>query len=344
MSKQDLSSMDEKARAKELKKMTRKLQRAEERLVDYERLVDRTQHLLNTRIGEVEAARAELAQSENRFRNLADAAFEAIIIHADCIIMDCNEAALNLYRMSKQQLVGSSFLQRVQGDSQKPEFDWLHEATSKPMEVTHLRLDGSSVPVEVRSRLIEHKGKTGLVTAVRDITTHKEMQARLEHIANSDVLTGVGNRRFFMDVGQREFYRTVRYGSPLSLLMLDVDHFKRINDTYGHDIGDEALKALANICVETLRTSDIFARLGGEEFAAILPGSDLEGALILSERLRQKVEAMVTNTSKGPIKFTVSVGVTQQLESDANIETILNRSDSGLYIAKEGGRNRVVKT
>lgn len=343
MSEQSPAELDEKARAKELKKMERKLQRAEERLVDYERLVDRTQHLLNTRIKEVEDARSELLQSENRFRNLADAAFEAIIIHADDIILDCNEAALSLYRMTKEQLIGSALADRVQEKKKKSEIDWQHEATTKPVEVTHQRSDGSLVPVEVRSREIEHKGKTGLVTAVRDITTHKEMQARLEHIANSDVLTGVGNRRYFMEVGQREYYRTVRYGQPLSLLMLDVDHFKHINDTYGHDIGDEALKALANICEETLRNSDVFARLGGEEFAAILPGSDIEGAMILSERLREKIEIMVTETEKGPIQFTVSVGVTQQLQTDDGIEMILNRADGGLYGAKASGRNRVVR-
>ena len=343
MSEPSLNELDEKARQKELKKIARKLQRAEERLVDYERLVDRTQHLLNTRIHEVEEARAELSQSETRFRNLADAAFEAIIIHSDDIILDCNEATLNLYKMTKAELVGSSLIDRVQTQILKPEYDWQHEATVKPVEVTHLRSDGSTVPVEVRSRSIEHKGKDSLVTAVRDITTHKEMQARLEHIANSDVLTQVGNRRFFMEMGQREYYRTVRYGQPLSLLMLDVDHFKKINDTYGHDIGDEALKALADICTATLRNSDIFARLGGEEFAAILPGSDINGAMILSERLREKVEQMVTETARGPIKFTVSIGVTQQVEGDEGIEMILNRSDGGLYGAKANGRNKVVR-
>ena len=336
---------------KEIKKLRRRAERAEEQLENYERLVDRTQHLLNTRIEEVETARAalsartkELKLSELRFRQLADAAFETIIIHSNGIIIDCNDAAVTLYGLSKEELIGKPVIELVDPPPHKGRDDWTHQATDEPVEGVHIRIDGK-VPVEVRSRAIELRGDAALVTAVRDISAHKEMEAYLKNIANSDALTGVGNRRYFLEEGKKEYARAQRYAQPLSLLMMDIDKFKNINDTYGHDIGDIALKALTDICCETIRDSDIFARLGGEEFATIMPGTDIDGAFKLAERLRVAIEAMVTPTPKGDIRFTASMGVTAMRASaqeGEDIEIMLNRSDKGLYAAKEGGRNRVV--
>lgn len=346
------SGSDNEARVqleKEIQKLRRRTERAEQQLENYERIVDRTQHLLNTRIAEVEAARAALAArteelelSEERFRQLADAAFETIIIHSKGRIIDCNDAAVELYGLSKEELIGRPVIDLVAPPRPQEGDDWTLHATDKAIEGVHLRGDGK-VPVEVRSRSIQLKGETALVTAVRDITAHKQMEAYLNSIANSDVLTGVGNRRYFLEVGKKEYLRSKRYGQPLSLLMMDIDKFKSINDTYGHDIGDLALQALARICVDTLRTSDLFARLGGEEFAAILPSTGIDGAVQLAERLRTNIEAMLTPSAKGDIRFTVSMGVTQmQGNAEEDIGVMLNRADRGLYQAKESGRNRVV--
>jgi diguanylate cyclase (GGDEF)-like protein/PAS domain S-box-containing protein len=336
-------------REKEITKLRRRVERAEAQLENYERIVDRTQHLLNTRIDEVEAARTALAArtqelelSEERFRQLADAAFETIIIHCNGRIVDCNEAAVGLYGLSKAELIGRQVTDLVATPPPKEEDDWTLHATEKAIEGIHFR-GTDKVPVEVRSRNIELKGGMALVTAVRDITAHKQIEAYLKNLANSDVLTGVGNRRYFLEEGKREYSRAKRYAQPLSLVMMDIDKFKNINDTYGHDVGDIALKALATICVGTLRASDLFARLGGEEFAAILPSTAIENAVLLAERLRGCVEAMVTPSAKGDIRYTISIGVTQMTGSAGeDIETMLNRADKGLYQAKEGGRNRVV--
>ena len=371
MSKTESSQDKEKDNKKELKTMARKLMRAEEQLADYEVLVDRTQHLLNKRIEEVEAAHdsissfaMQLENSERRFRQLADAAFEAILIHSGSLILDCNEAAPILYGIPREELIGSSIYSRVHksfhsiptdwiGETTRKAIDskheggddttfWLHEPTREPVEVTHVRGDDTTFPVEVRSREINYKGEAALVTAVRDITAHKELQAKLEHMANSDPLTGVGNRRFFVDAGKREYFRAIRYRQPLALLMLDVDYFKNINDNYGHDIGDDALCEMANVCTLTLRNHDIFARIGGEEFAAILPASDIKGAAAFAERLRKVIKSNVLETEKGSISFTVSVGVTVLLDEDEGIEGMLHRADKGLYLAKENGRDRIV--
>ncbi len=342
-------SGEEKDLEKEVMKQRRRVERAEAQLANYERIVDRTQHLLNTRIEEIETARAALAArtrelelSEQRFRQLADAAFETIIIHADGLIIDCNDAAVELYGMSKKDLVGRRVIDLVAPSHTLEAEEWTRQATDAAIEGVHLCGQGQ-VPVELRSRAIELMGHTALVTAVRDITAHKQMEAYLKSMANTDPLTGVGNRRYFMDEGRKEYSRSKRYTQALSLLMMDIDKFKSINDTYGHDIGDIALKALANICVATLRTSDVFARLGGEEFAAILSCTTIDGAVLLAERLRHAVETMVTPSAKGDIRYTISIGITEMLgDAGEDIEVMLNRSDKGMYQAKEGGRNRVV--
>ncbi len=253
-----------------------------------------------------------------------------------------SDAAVELYGLSKEELIGKRLTELIAPPHPIEDEDWTRHATDKAIQGVHLRGSGK-VPVELRSRAIELKGHTALVTAVRDISAHKQMEAHLKSIASTDALTGVGNRRYFLEKGKKEYMRSKRYSEPLALVMMDIDKFKNINDTYGHDIGDIALKALAKICVDTLRTADLFARLGGEEFAAILPCTDIDGAVLLAERLRVCIEAMVTPSPKGDIRFTISMGVTQMLGSeDEDIEIMLNRSDSGLYQAKEGGRNRVV--
>ena len=126
-------------------------------------------------------------------------------------------------------------------------------------------------------------------------------------------------------------------------MMLDVDHFKRVNDTYGHDVGDQALKALTETCNTALRTSDLLGRLGGEEFALLLPSTALPGGLILAERIRAQVEQMKLATSTDELSFTISVGVCTLNEDDGDFDVLLNRADKALYAAKHGGRNRVVE-
>jgi diguanylate cyclase (GGDEF)-like protein len=157
----------------------------------------------------------------------------------------------------------------------------------------------------------------------------------------TDPLTGLLNRRYFTTLSQREVARSLRHGLRFSVLMLDIDHFKRINDNFGHPVGDLAIKALAEICNQALRPHDILARYGGEEFVLTLPHTDEAGARVVAERIRKAVEQLELASASGPVRFTVSIGLSIY-KKDLSLEHILERADQALYKAKQAGRNRIV--
>lgn len=170
-----------------------------------------------------------------------------------------------------------------------------------------------------------------------------EREAELDRLAHSDPLTGMANRRHFFLVGAAEWARAKRHGRALSVLMIDVDYFKSINDTHGHGVGDETLKALAAICRAILRDCDLVARMGGEEFAVLLSEIDLCAAQGVAERLRQAVaEMMVPTPDQSSLSLTVSVGAASLCPDDQSLDDVVRRADRALYAAKAAGRNQVV--
>jgi diguanylate cyclase (GGDEF)-like protein/PAS domain S-box-containing protein len=177
---------------------------------------------------------------------------------------------------------------------------------------------------------------------VLDITERKRLEEDLRAQAATDPLTGVPNRRSFETTARREVERARRYAKPFAVLALDIDHFKKVNDTYGHDIGDIVLKGMARICLDKLRVTDVLARLGGEEFAMLLPETDIEAAATLADRLRAAIATTPITTAKGPLPVTVSLGVAQYAPNEPTIDAALKRADEALYEAKHSGRNKVV--
>lgn len=181
-----------------------------------------------------------------------------------------------------------------------------------------------------------------LTARLRSALRIKALQDQLRHLASFDALTGLLNRRVVMERLHRDFERSHRYGEELSVAIADIDHFKLVNDTYGHDIGDVILKQVANEIAENVRATDTAARLGGEEFVVLMPSTGDDGAQIFLERIRRRIALGVWGTDDLRIEVTVSIGLASyQTLKASDADALLKAADQALYRAKESGRNRV---
>jgi len=165
---------------------------------------------------------------------------------------------------------------------------------------------------------------------------------RVKRQAETDPLTGIFNRRAVMARGQRAFRKHRSLGEALAILFVDIDHFKAVNDEYGHDAGDIALREVATLCADCLRDDDFLGRYGGEEFLAVLPGASAREAEIVAERLRSAVEEKKISVDDISLGVTVSVGIAELNDKFMDLETMLRAADRALYRAKREGRNRVI--
>lgn len=188
-------------------------------------------------------------------------------------------------------------------------------------------------------------GHARLVGAFADQVALAIQNARLfgevQQLARTDSLTGLHNRRNFMELAQREFGRARRHQHPLTAIMLDIDHFKKVNDNYGHAVGDQVLQIVAARCRETVREIDILGRYGGEEFVVLLLETDIDGARIIAERLRQCVTEPPIDINVGSLVITVSLGIANLDQECTDLDDLLRRADQALYVSKQNGRNQV---
>jgi diguanylate cyclase (GGDEF)-like protein/PAS domain S-box-containing protein len=198
--------------------------------------------------------------------------------------------------------------------------------------------------VTVRAGAEESPGSpiAGYTAILRRAQQHQFNSANLKQLLTTDHLTGARNRAHFFEVAERECLRAIRFGQPLSVIMLDVDHFKHVNDRHGHPAGDETLKTLAQACSRLIRNSDVFARVGGEEFAVLLPATDLQSAAETAEKLRACVAATEIRAANATLQCTISLGCAALNAEARDIPTLLAAADAALYKAKHSGRNRVV--
>ena len=181
----------------------------------------------------------------------------------------------------------------------------------------------------------------GIIGMAADITDRKGLERELRRLATIDPLTGTPNRRHFSSLANQEMEHAHRYGLPLSAIMLDVDHFKKVNDSWGHAIGDEVLKRVTEAMGAQLREIDVLGRMGGEEFAVLLPRTPLDGAALLAERLRAAVAAIRLPLAEGGLRTTISLGVASRRDGEAQFDHLLGRADRAMYQSKQAGRNRV---
>lgn len=185
-------------------------------------------------------------------------------------------------------------------------------------------------------------GQGGAVVSHADITDRKLLEFDLARLAATDPLTGVPNRRYFFETAEREFDRVKRFGATASVLMIDVDHFKLVNDAFGHAAGDEALRSVSKACQASVRQVDLLARIGGEEFAVLLSGTSLSSAVVVAERVRHAVAVTTFDVDGSSRQLTASIGVAQVLIGDETIDDAMGRADGALYRAKSAGRDCVI--
>ncbi|MES0371932.1 MAG: diguanylate cyclase [Mariprofundaceae bacterium] len=292
-----------------------------------------------------------IQKKDAAIRDIVDTAFDAIItINQHGIISSFNPAARQMFGYEEHEAIGNNINMIVPSPHREMHDDYLtryittREAhiIKKPREVEAVKKDGSTFPVELCVGAKE-LGKEWLFTGIiRDITERKQMKAKLEKMATTDALTGLFNRGHFNRAFENEYRRSTRYDLPLSLIIMDADHFKSVNDNYGHPAGDAFLIALAKEISGVAREVDIVARYGGEEFVVILPQTGGKDAMIMAERLREAIEAMKITFEDHTISRTASIGVVslQNVPADSP-DDLLKAADSALYRAKDGGRNRV---
>ena len=182
---------------------------------------------------------------------------------------------------------------------------------------------------------------SGYTVVLRDVTRSGSDSMKLKEMLTTDHLTGASNRAYFFESAEKQRLRCSLQGQPLALIAIDIDHFKQVNDQYGHPTGDAALKAVATACKALLRNDDVFARLGGEEFVVLLPSTDLEAAVRLAERLRVSISEIPLQAFDATLTITASFGCSVMTDQSTTLTDLLTAADALLYVAKRSGRNRV---
>ncbi|MBG0791234.1 MAG: diguanylate cyclase [Desulfovibrionaceae bacterium] len=256
-----------------------------------------------------------------------------------------NPAACNFYGYTEKELT-SMTLRDLDSMTDLEVFEELKAAANEKrayFKRVHTLKDGTRRFVEVFTGPVSLGSRQLHYSIIHDVTEKRRLEARLERMATRDQLTGSYNRHAFFERGTKEIARARRFKHPLTLLMLDLDHFKDVNDTHGHAVGDEVLRVFALRCRVDLRETDTFARLGGEEFAAMLVETGEDLAMEAAKRIRRMAASKPIPTSAGDLTVTASIGVAT-LRDGENLAQLLQRADKGMYAAKAGGRNQIVKS
>ena len=298
-------------------------------------------------------ARTEIERLSARNELLLNSAGEGIYgTDANGLCIFVNPAALAMLGYQKEDLLNRdqhALFHHHHRDGQLyphadcPIYQTLQDGLNRDVEDAFIHKNGEIFDVHLSVTAIEEEGKrNGVVVVFQDITQRKRMEVELNRLATTDTLTGIANRRHFMAQFAIELERVRRYKNHASVLMLDLDHFKLVNDRYGHATGDAVLRHFSELTQQYLRKVDLFGRLGGEEFGILLPDTDNAGAYEFAERLRKHVAASPCVTATESITFTVSIGITACDHGEFTADHILAQADQALYQAKSDGRNRTV--
>tara|TARA_R110001583_G_scaffold16561_21_gene67973 strand:+ start:48 stop:2495 length:2448 start_codon:yes stop_codon:yes gene_type:complete len=293
-----------------------------------------------------------LKESEERFFSLQEASFEGIAIHNGGIIIDTNQRFSEMTGYSHTELLGMNGFMLFSVENKDKVLRNILSDNKSIFETEGIKKNGLQYPIEIRSRKITFQGEMARVVVIRDLTEQKQAQQEreqlivkleqanqlLQSLATTDALTGLFNRGYISQRYTKEINKAQRYGTDFTIVMMDIDNFKRVNDTYGHPVGDFVLQRVSQTIQDCVRESDRVGRYGGEEFLILLPNTNLNSGYQLANRIRDIIEN--THWEHTNMKVTISGGVAQyQGESET---ALLKAADTLLYCAKSQGRNRII--
>jgi len=274
-----------------------------------------------------------------RERVFEDSAEGLILLNRFGRIVDFNEACIRFLRWFDVQIVREEQLDFMLKDRT----ELLESIRRLEDKVIHLQVGEEDRYVHISARAVQNKGeRVGLLITLDDVTERERLRKRLVEMASTDELSGLNNRRRFREYAVEAYRHALRYQEHISVLMMDIDNFKTINDTFGHFAGDTVIKDLAEMLRESFRGTDVVGRIGGEEFAVVMLGADTMKAYQKAEHFRQLVERKRISFEKQQIRITISIGVAELKGETPDLDSLLNSADNALYEAKRGGRNCTV--
>lgn len=296
-----------------------------------------------------------LKESEERFRSLQDVSFEAVAIHKDGVLIDANHRLSEMTGYDPEELIGMHCLMLFSPSFRdKVDNKMICEQGGSLYEAEAIKKDGTVYPIEVRTRSLSYQGQMARVGVIRDVTEQVKAQKerstlinklekankQLSKIAITDALTGISNRGYIFKRFSEELKQAKRYGSALSIVMFDIDFFKRINDSRGHQVGDMVIQEVSQCIQNCIRDNDLIGRYGGEEFLLILPHTNIESGYQLASRIRETIASLAWD--KPDMKVTISGGIAEY--NGHSEKELLQLADKRLYQAKSKGRDQISKS
>ncbi|WP_144513699.1 histidine kinase N-terminal 7TM domain-containing protein [Bacillus sp. FJAT-22090] len=266
----------------------------------------------------------------------------AIVLDESYRLIEFNQSCKRMFPRLDKSMLGQHF-DKVWFELSGDLFPFKLENVDEHSQELQLATNHADCTYQIRSTPLEHaKNRKGQLLIFTDITEIKRLQVKLEHQAYYDELTQIYNRRAFLHQCEQDFNASKKFSSPFTIVLMDIDYFKKVNDTYGHHVGDQLLVHVVKVCQSQLEEGQFFARYGGEEFVLALKGSTASEGEVLGNLLRKSLEIHPLINTEGIISVTLSFGVAEAMEElEETLSQLLNKADKALYSAKEEGRNRV---